>query len=303
MPITPENHETRLSMPAWINTRSRVYWYDQYVLNEQDTAFRAYDPERITEELVATGADIIAIYAVNQYGIAYYPSAILPQHPNLQGRDYVGELTERLRARGKKIILYVNWLDSKHPEWRTVRLGQETSPDTDTEYPLASWAEPDTPNGSVIALPGGQWQSPCLNSPKRGQVLALAQEIVARYQPDAFHMDMFLDPEVCVCQYCRPTIEQICGTTELTEDGIRVHWREYIDWRCARSAALIADLTEVLHAHGVIAAHNSFAPLFVPAVWGVGEEWLPSLDVFVSESFDVFGAPGTDLNSTSINRF
>jgi len=84
---------------------ARVYWYDQYVLNEQETAFRAYDPERITDELVATSADIIAIYAVNQYGIAYYPSGILPQHPNLRGRDYVGDLTTRLRAQGKKIIL------------------------------------------------------------------------------------------------------------------------------------------------------------------------------------------------------
>ena len=175
MNTIPENHETRSPTPAWINTRSRICWCDQYVLNEQETAFRAYDPERITEELVATGADSIAIFAVNQYGIAYYPSAILPQHPNLRGRDYVGDLTTRLRARGKKIIIYINWLDSKHPEWNTVRLGQRVSPDTDTDYPLASWADPTQPNGRVMALPGGQWQLPCLNSPKRGQVVALAQ--------------------------------------------------------------------------------------------------------------------------------
>ncbi len=301
MNTIPENHQPHPPMPAWINTRSRICWCDQYALNEQETAFRAYDPERITEELVATGADNIAIFAVNQYGIAYYPSAILPQHPNLRGRDYVGDLTARFRARGKKVILYINWLDSKHPEWNTVRLGQKASPDTDTEYPLASWADPDRPNGRVLALPGGQWQLPCLNSPKRGQVVALAEEILQRYQPDAFHLDMFFDTEICVCQYCRPTLEQICGTSDLTDEVIRRHWRKYIDWRCARSAALLADLTEVLHTHGVIAAHNGFAPLFVPAAWGVGREWLPSLDVFVSECFEIFGAPGTDLNSTSIN--
>ncbi len=297
----PENHDAHSPLPAWVNTRSRIYWYDQYVLNEQETAFRAYDPDRITEELVRTGADIIAIYAANQYGIAYYPSAIWPQHPNLQGRDYVGDLTTRLRAQGKKIMLYINWLDSKHPEWNTVRLGQQAAPDSVMEYPLASWADPDRPNGRVLALAGGQWQLPCLNSPKREQVVALAQEIVERYQPDAFHLDMFLDSDICVCQYCRPALEEICGTANLTQDLIRAHWPEYIDWRCARTAALLAELAEVLRPHGVIAAHNGFAPLFMPALRGMSEECLPSLDVFVSECFDVFGVPCTDLNSTSIN--
>lgn len=297
----PENQEKYPPLPAWINTRSRAYWYDQYALNEQETAFRAYDPDRITEELVRTGADIIAIYAANQYGIAYYPSAIWPQHPNLQGRDYVGDLTTRLHARGKKVVLYINWLDSKHPEWNPVRLDQQVSPDASAEYSLASWADPDTPNGRVLVLAGGQWQQPCLNSPKREQVVALAREIAERYQPDAFHLDMFLDPDICVCQYCHPALEEICGTADLTQDVIRAHWREYIDWRCARTGTLFADLAEVLRPHSVVAAHNGFAPLFMPALRGMSEECLPSLDVFVSECFDVFGAPGTDLNSTSIN--
>jgi len=287
--------------PAWVNTRGRIYWYDQYALNEQETAFRSYDPDRIADELARTGADIITIYATNQYGIAYYPSAIWPQHPNLRGRDYVADLTSRLRARGKKIILYVNWLDSKHPEWNAVRLDQESAVAGPDEHPLASWARPEEPNGRVLALPGGRWQMPCLNSPKRGQAVAIAREIVERYQPDGFHLDMFLDGEICVCPYCRPTLERICGTSDLTREAIFAHWREYIDWRCARSASLFADLAAVLRPRGVVAAHNAFAPLFLPAIFGLGEEWLPSLDVFVSECFDAFMAPCTDLNSTGIN--
>ena len=69
--------------------------YDQYALNEQAAAFAKYDPDRITAELVATGADTIVVYAANQFSIAYYPSKVWPQHPNLKGRDYVGDLFSR----------------------------------------------------------------------------------------------------------------------------------------------------------------------------------------------------------------
>lgn len=84
----------------WFNRRSRIYWYDQYTLNEQATAFAMYDPERIVKELIATGADIVALYAANQFGIAYYPSDILPQHPGLQGRDYFREIGRKLQIAG-----------------------------------------------------------------------------------------------------------------------------------------------------------------------------------------------------------
>src|SRR5437016_14435634 len=84
----------------WARKPGRVYFYDQYALNEQATAFSKYDPDRITDELLATGADAIVIYCSNQFSIAYYPRAIWPQHPNLKGRDYVGDLFTLLRKHG-----------------------------------------------------------------------------------------------------------------------------------------------------------------------------------------------------------
>jgi len=284
----------------WVNTRSRLYWYDQYALNEQESAFARYDPDRIAAELVGVGADIVAVYAANQYGIAYYPSAILPQHPHLQGRDYVGDLLTRLRAHGKRVILYTNWLDSKHPEWNMVPLGCNPAVVRAPER-LASWADPTDPDRRVQALPGGAWQVPCLNSPRAAQVVAIAREIVERYRPDAFHLDMFSNGEVCVCDYCRPALERICRTSEITREAIREHWGEFIDWRCSRSAAVVANVTAVLREQGVVAAHNAFAPLYVGAIWGQDIAWLDSLGVFLSECFDRFLAPTSDLNSTSIN--
>jgi len=286
--------------PAWINTRSRIYWYDQYALNEQETAFREYDPDRICAELVGTGADIITVYATNQYAIAYYPSAILPQHPNLKGRDYVGDLTTRLRERGKQVLLYTNWLDSKHPEWNMVPLGSDPA-QVRAPQRLASWADPSKSNGRVQDLPGGAWQVPCINSPRAQQVVGIAREVIERYHPDAFHLDMFMNGDVCVCDYCRPTLERICGTTDITREAIAAHWAEFIDWRLERSAAVIASVSAVVREHGIVAAHNPFAPLYVPAMCGQDEAWLDSLDVFLSECFDRFLVHSSDLNSTSIN--
>ena len=287
-------------MQDWINARSRIYWYDQYANNEQATAFSRYDPDRIVAELAATGADIVAVYAASQFGIAYYPSAIWPQHPGLKGRDYVGDLVTRLRQRGKKVLLYINWLDSKHPEWNAVPLGADLAR-IRAPKPLVSWADPTQPEGRIQDLPGGHWQFPCANSPKREQVVAIAREIVQRYRPDAFHLDMFFNNTPCVCPFCRPHLERLCGTAEITLQTLGAHWPAYIDWVSERSAALMAELSAVLRENGVVAAHNAFAPLYQPAIGGVGEGWLDSLDVWTSECFDAFQVPGSDLNTSSIN--
>jgi hypothetical protein len=286
-------------MHDWVWERSRLYWYDQYVLNNQESAFSRYDPDRIASEIAGTGADIVALYAANQYGIAYYPSAVIPRHPNLKGRDYFGEVAAALRKRGIRIIAYINYLDSRHPEWNVVPLGADPAAST-AAVPLVPWADPSSPGGRVQDLPGGGWNTPCYNSPRRAEVLAVAREIADAYHPDMFHLDMFFHPGVCVCRACRPEVERICGTTEITAKAIDEHWREYIGWRFERSSSLIGELTALLRKRGVLAAHNAFAPLYLSPVWGLSEQWLPHLDVFLSECFDAFLVPFTDLNATSI---
>ena len=188
------------ALPAWATARARIYFYDQYALNEEASAFAAYDPDRITDELVATGADVIVVYAANQFSIAYYPSKVWPQHPNLKGRDYVGDLFSRLRKRGKKVAAYVNWLESRHADWNTIPLGKEDDPGI-REFPLVSWADPNDPERRVQNVPGGKWRFPCINSPRRGQIVAATREIVERYSPDAFCLDMYhANFGACVCR-------------------------------------------------------------------------------------------------------
>ncbi len=266
---------------AWMKQRQRIYWYDQYALNDHEAAFAQYDPDRIAAELKTVGADIVAVYAANQFSIAYYPSKIWPMHPNLQGRDYFGDVSSRLQAQGQKVIAYINWLESRHPEWYMVPLGGKP----EKEFPLASWARPDNPDWRVQQVPGGSWRFACINSPRRAQVVAVAREIIERYHPDGFHLDMFFNPGVCVCGYCRPALEEICGTTDITIDAINAHWRAFIDWRSDCSSSLIEELSAVMREHGVFTAHNGQNPLWLSPIYGFDERWLPHLDLYVSEIF------------------
>ena len=269
----------------WYARRSRLYFYDQYALNEEAAAFSKYDPDRIVRELVATGADIVVIYAANQFSIAYYPSKVWPQHPNLHGRDYVSDLLSRLRKNNKRVVTYINWLESRHPEWNTVPMGREDDPDL-AEFPLVSWAEPQDPEKRVQNVKGGQWRYPCINSPRRGQVLEVAREIAERYHPDGFCLDMYhANGAVCVCRYCRSAVERICGTAKITREAIAKHWREYIDWKQERSASLVAELSAMLRRYGIVNAHNAGLPLHSSPVYGVGEAWMPHIDVYLSEIF------------------
>jgi len=282
----------------WYNKRSRIYWYDQYALNEQETAFARYDPQRIVDELVSTGADIVALYAANQFGIAYYPSDILPQHPGLKGRDYFGEICPRLKARGIRVIAYTNWLNSTHADWNLVPLGKSQEECT-REKPLVSWADPNHPNGRVQKLPGGGWEFPCPLSPRAAQMVQVAREIVTRYQPDGYHMDMFHGVPICLCERCRAALAPILGDQEITADVLNAHWADYVAWRTQVSADVIAGVSAVLKEHGIVAAHNAGVPL-LPISYGFSEDWLPSLDVFVSEAFDAFLAHPTDMNTTGV---
>jgi hypothetical protein len=286
--------EGRMTAPDWTRKRGRIYWYDQYALNEQTTAFTKYDPDRAVDDICGTGADIVVVYATNQWGVAYYPSAVWPQHPGLHGRDYVGDLVERFHARSKKVILYTNWLDSKHAEWQVLPVGEEDEP-SHREQPLASWADPALPNGRVQAIEGGKWRFPCLNSPAREQMAAVTREIVDRYQPDGFSLDMLLWPAVCGCKFCRPVLERVCGTKEVTREAVAAHWPAYIDWASERSSSIVAELTAILREHGVLAVHNAMFPLWMSSGYGVSEEWLPSIDVYVSEIFSDLHAAGMSV--------
>ena len=282
---------------AWYRIRSTIYWLDQYALNEQASAFARYDPDRIVAEVVSTGADIVAVYATNQFGIAYYPSRLIPHHPGLAGRDYVGDLLSRFRAEGMRVVLYTNWLDSKHPEWQFIPASGATPA---MDHPAASWASSDDPGGVARVLTDGQWLLPCVFSPHGNLVLDMVEEFVERYTPDGAHLDMVMFRDVCVCGHCRPDVERICGTDRIDSAALSENWTALVARQSDGIAKLMAQFARICRRHGAISVPNYFAPTIEPAVRGNGSGWLDAVDAAVSECFDAFLAPLTDLNTPSL---
>ena len=179
---------------------------------------------------------------------------------------------------------YTNWLESRHPEWNVVPAGGEEG--ARTEFPLASWADPEDPEKRVQKVPGAKWRFPCINSPRGRQIVDATREIVERYHPDAYCLDMLhVTSALCVCNYCRPDLEKICGTKQLTAAAIRKNWRQYVDWKLERSASIVNAISAVLKHNHVLSMHNAGVPLPVAAAGGAGEQWMPNIDICLLEGF------------------
>ncbi len=278
-----------------------IMWYDQYVKNYYDAAgFRDYTLDAVMRDLDAIDADVYAIYATNQWGIAYYDSDVFPKHPSLGERDYFGEVVGALKERGKKVIAYTNWLDSRHPEWHWRRLAQD-----DTVEPLPSGMEEIAAyrpqgKGPVYKVAYGRWFTPCINSPRREEILRVAREIVERYPVDAFHLDMFFNTGICLCDSCRPHLEEMLGTREITYRAVTERWGEYLHWRQEVSTSLIAELADIAHGHGVGLAPNAFCPIYLWPTMAVSPGWWPYLASYVTEAWLRLASGVADTHSTTI---
>ncbi|HEV7215226.1 MAG TPA: beta-galactosidase, partial [Chloroflexota bacterium] len=79
-----------------------IWHLDYYLSGDSLDAFADYDPERLADELCTAQPNIVAIFALNQHGYAYYPSQVDP-HPRLGGRDYTGTRLEALHRRGVRV--------------------------------------------------------------------------------------------------------------------------------------------------------------------------------------------------------
>ena len=81
----------------------------------------AFDPDRFADDLAATGADGVALFAKDHYGYAYYLDATFPVHPNLKA-DFLPLAAEACRRRGLHTEAYIsvcldNLAYQAHPDW------------------------------------------------------------------------------------------------------------------------------------------------------------------------------------------
>lgn len=250
---------------AWYDDHLTLYWYDQYTRTKGPENFRKYDPARITRELLGLGADIYVLYAASQMGDAYYPSRVLPQHPALKGRDYVGDLLARLKRAGKRVVLYINWGTSRRPQWR------EVGPDGKFNQP---W-------GNI------KYYVPCLSSPQQGVIRRVTEELAKRYACDGLSLDMYMSYVRCTCRFCQPHLKRLLGTRkQVTDDDIRRNIQAYALWRDEQTGQYLGSLNDILAAKGIGPFHNGFGGMFgdSPSVCGI--KWRERLDPYVTEVYN-----------------
>ncbi|MHB1354573.1 MAG: beta-galactosidase trimerization domain-containing protein [Anaerolineae bacterium] len=278
-----------------------IMWYDQYCENYYPRGFKAYTPEAVLKDLDTINADIVALYAGNQWGLAYYPSSVIPQPMGFEGRDYVGEVLAGLKARGKKVIAYFNWLDSRHPEWRMRKLGETGLAELSSQKlePLPQYDAQGF--GTVYKLRYGDWFNHCLNSPHSTEMLRLTTELVTRYPDlDGVHMDMFFNYGICACERCMPHLQQMLKGEPVTYDAVMAHWDEYLLWRQQISTSVIAEMAGIVHGAGMSFAPNSFCPIYLPATMAVSPGWWPHQDFYVTEAWLRLQSSYADTHSTTI---
>jgi len=277
-----------------------IMWYDQYCENYYSRGFKDYTVESVMHDLDEVDADVYAIYATNQWGMAYYDSSVVPKYAPLGERDYFGEVVAELKKRGKKVIAYINWLDSRHPEWHWQSLTQQgihrLDPDGLEEVP----GYESQRKGKVYKRHYGQWFCHCINSPRRDEILGLAREITEKYPVDVFHLDMFSNYGICACSYCWPHLEEMLGTSDITYDAVLNKWGEYLAWRREVSVSLIRQIGDIVHSKGVLFAPNAWCPLYTDPVMGVSPAWWDHIDLYLTEAWLRLAQHYADIHSTTI---
>jgi hypothetical protein len=197
---------------AWMAGPQYIWHLDYYLSGDSPDAFADYDPGRLADELDTAKPNVVAIFALNQHGYAYYPSNVAPPHPRLGGRDYTGTLLDALHRRGVRVLTYVNWMNidqrERHPDW----------------WQRDSKGEPIYQDG---------WGVPCPNGPARDYMHRLVEEVAGRFDTDGFFFDMFgFNGNGCWCEYCQAAYRQRYGVPlPAGVDWSSDAWRQFLTFR------------------------------------------------------------------------
>ncbi|MHB0878554.1 MAG: family 10 glycosylhydrolase [Anaerolineae bacterium] len=206
-----------------------VWHYDFYLSGKAPDAFSLFDPQRIADEIASTGANLAAVFALNQHGYAYYPSTVAPVHPSLGSRDYTGGMIDALHERGVGVLTYVNYMNierrEEHPEW---------------------WQR--AADGAQVYEQG--WGVPCPNSPIKGYMSAVVTEVAERYPTDGFFFDMYgFNREGCYCDYCRAEWSREHDLPfPAREDWGSEIWRQYVEFRYQSALKTMRDIRDTAKA-------------------------------------------------------
>ncbi|RIK46478.1 MAG: hypothetical protein DCC58_03030 [Chloroflexi bacterium] len=183
------------------------------------------DPRATVEFLADRGVNTLVCFAVGYArGEAYYPSEVVPHHPDLGERDIVGDVCATTHARGMAFIAYVNGLFGgpevyeAHPDWtQRWRDGRESTQ--------------------------GEAKMLCPNSPYRALIVAASAEVAARYPLDGFYFDEPSLQSWCACHNCSRRYLADTGH-ELPLDPLpgTEEFGRFLSWRTGIVSEYVADV-------------------------------------------------------------
>ncbi len=234
--------------PDWLARPHRVFLLESYFPPFHPRL--EYDPEATVARVADMGCDVLRFGTIGKW--ALYPSAFMPQHPELGGRDLVLPTRNLARERGLRFAAYV-------PTCHTLPLAI-----TDGLRP--EWTRRATPEGEPAPAFGqfGNLVRPiCWASPYRAAFEGIVREVVERFDPDALYFDSWrtqyfasrapgLDHPVCYCAGCQAQFGEIPHRPDgRYTEAERARLRDYAAWYVDLTHAAFQGARALADAHGL----------------------------------------------------
>jgi len=186
---------------------------------------RDFDVKATVNYFADRNFNTLIVFAVGYlYGEAYFPSAIMTPHEELDGRDLFGEILAEAKTRNLRVFAYVNSFFGgsqhfeAHPDW------------------TARWA--DGRETTQVRAKGM-----CLNSPYRDVIAQVSAEVCARYEIDGLYLDEPSLQSWCACDYCKAKYRHASGRElPLSAEGDRGEFAAFLDWRSSCVSEFVGEV-------------------------------------------------------------
>jgi len=249
----PEGHPANdgFQAPEWLHY-SRTIYFDGYTPPVCPTV-KDFDAERLVRVVQELGGNTLRFQPLSSF--ALYPSKVIPEAPELNGRDLINEVSAACRKAGIHLYCYWNfgastiewkWLN-QHPEFHDWVL---RGPD----------GKPYGPGSGIYGW--GDAPSVCSTGDTYRQGLRRMVRELSEHDIDGVYFDApsaFEYVDICYCESCRRNFSASTGldldrTQNKNDLEARVAW---FDWWNRVNLEDLEACREILHGSGkFMLCHN-----------------------------------------------
>lgn len=190
----------------WYEKDFRRNLVDMHITAFDETFLSEFNPKKYVETVAKSNVNALLFYANSHVGYCNWPTNMGSKHPNLNGRDFVGDIINECKKRGIDVSLYYsivfsNWAIETHPEWEAKK----------------SNGEP------IYGLNNPRYRIACLNNEEYRQFTKdQVQELCKAYDFKGIWYDMTFWPGICYCDSCKKRYKAETGK----EIPLVVDWRD-----------------------------------------------------------------------------